>query len=48
MFSVDPVDTAMQTAGLAGAEIAATLARHGVKATLCGRRKRHKSASSVD
>lgn len=47
VFSVDPVDTAMQTAGLAGAEIAATLARHGVKATLAVAESAHKSASSV-
>ncbi|MDI7865088.1 universal stress protein [Rhizobiaceae bacterium n13] len=34
IFSVDPVDMGSQSAELAGAEIAATLARHGVKATL--------------
>ncbi|TCL67199.1 universal stress protein [Rhizobium sp. BK251] len=34
IFSVDPADTASQSPMTAGAEIAATLARHGVKATL--------------
>ncbi|OCJ03663.1 universal stress protein [Rhizobium sp. AC44/96] len=34
VFSVDPVDNALQSAAVAGAEIAATLARHGVKVTL--------------
>ena len=34
IFTVDPDDTATQTGAIAGAEIAATLARHGVKATL--------------
>jgi nucleotide-binding universal stress UspA family protein len=34
VFSVDPVDNALQSAALAGAELAAALARHGVKATL--------------
>ncbi len=47
VFSVDPVDTPTQTAGLAGAEIAATLARHGVKATLAVAESARKSASSV-
>ncbi|TCU14964.1 nucleotide-binding universal stress UspA family protein [Rhizobium azibense] len=47
VFSVDPVDSAMQTAGLAGAEIAATLSRHGVKATLAVAEGPHKSASNV-
>jgi nucleotide-binding universal stress UspA family protein len=34
VFSVDPVDNALQSASMSGAEIAATLARHGVKVTL--------------
>lgn len=34
VFSVDPVDNALQSAAVAGAEIATTLARHGVNATL--------------
>jgi nucleotide-binding universal stress UspA family protein len=34
VFSVDPVDNALQSAAVAGAELAAALARHGVKATL--------------
>lgn len=34
IFTVNPEETAAQSAGIAGAEIAATLARHGVHATL--------------
>ncbi|OWV79516.1 universal stress protein [Rhizobium sp. R634] len=34
ILSVDPADTALQSPLTSGAEIAATLARHGVKATL--------------
>ncbi|QRM42132.1 universal stress protein [Rhizobium sp. BG4] len=47
IFSVDPVDSATQSAGLAGADIAATLARHGVNATLATAESASKSASSV-
>ena len=47
IFSVDPVDTATQSAGMAGADIAANLARHGVKATLATAESASKSASSV-
>lgn len=34
VFSVDPPETSMQSAEMAGAEIAATLARHGVNVTV--------------
>lgn len=34
IFSVDPPETASQTPAMAGAELAATLARHGVKVTV--------------
>ncbi|THV25432.1 universal stress protein [Peteryoungia ipomoeae] len=34
IFSVDPPETPSQTPGMAGAEIAATLARHGIKVTV--------------
>ncbi len=34
VFSVDPVENALQSAATAGAEIASMLARHGVKVTL--------------
>lgn len=34
IFSVDPADTPLQSADLAGAEIAATLSRHGIKVTI--------------
>lgn len=34
IFTVDPVDNATQSADMAGAEIAATLARHGVNVTV--------------
>lgn len=34
IFSVDPPETATQTPAMAGAEIAATLARHGIKVTV--------------
>lgn len=47
IFSVDPVDSATQSAGLAGADIAATLARHGVNATLATAESASKSASAV-
>jgi len=47
IFSVDPVDTATQSAGLAGADIAASLLRHGVKATLASAESASKSASAV-
>ncbi|CDM57472.1 universal stress protein [Rhizobium favelukesii] len=47
VFSVDPVDNAVQSAAVAGAEIAATLARHGVKVTLATAQSADKSASAV-
>ncbi|MDR7146860.1 universal stress protein [Rhizobium sp. BE258] len=47
VFSVDPVDTATQSAGMAGADIAANLARHGVKVSLATAESANKSASSV-
>ncbi|CAN7262408.1 MAG: universal stress protein [Rhizobium sp.] len=47
VFSVDPVDNALQSAAVAGAEIAATLARHGVKVTLATAQSADKSASVV-
>ncbi|WP_208248107.1 universal stress protein [Rhizobium sp. T1470] len=47
VFSVDPVDNALQSAAVAGAEIAATLARHGVKVTLATAQSADKSASAV-
>lgn len=47
VFSVDPVDNALQSAAVAGAEIAATLARHGVKATLATAISQHKHAATV-
>lgn len=34
IFTVDAADTALQTGAMAGAEIAAALARHGIKVTL--------------
>jgi nucleotide-binding universal stress UspA family protein len=34
VFSVDPVENTPQSAAVAGADIAATLARHGVNVTL--------------
>jgi len=47
VFSVDPVDNALQSAAVAGAEIAGALARHGVKVTLATSQSADKSASSV-
>ncbi|MDQ0561491.1 nucleotide-binding universal stress UspA family protein [Rhizobium mesoamericanum] len=47
VFSVDPVDNALQSAAVAGAEIAGALARHGVKVTLATSQSAEKSASSV-
>ncbi|MBW9113099.1 universal stress protein [Rhizobium cauense] len=47
VFSVDPVDNALQSAAVAGAEIAGTLARHGVKVTLATAQSVDKSASAV-
>ncbi|MDP9813651.1 nucleotide-binding universal stress UspA family protein [Rhizobium tibeticum] len=47
VFSVDPVDNALQSAAVAGAEIAANLARHGVKVTLATAQSADKSASAV-
>ncbi|CCM75395.1 universal stress protein [Rhizobium mesoamericanum] len=47
VFSVDPVDNALQSAAVAGAEIAGALARHGVNVTLATSQSAEKSASSV-
>jgi nucleotide-binding universal stress UspA family protein len=47
VFSVDPVDNTLQSAAVAGAEIAATLARHGVKATLATATSQDKHAATV-
>lgn len=47
IFSVDPADTALQSPLTAGADIAATLARHGVKTTLSTAQSVDKSASHV-
>jgi nucleotide-binding universal stress UspA family protein len=47
VFSVDPVDNALQSAAVAGAQIAGALARHGVKVTLATSQSADKSASSV-
>jgi len=47
IFSVDPADTALQSPLTSGAEIAATLARHGVRATLSTTESAGKSASAV-
>jgi nucleotide-binding universal stress UspA family protein len=47
VFSVDPVDNALQSAAVAGAEIAATLARHGVNATLATATSQDKHAATV-
>jgi nucleotide-binding universal stress UspA family protein len=47
IFSVDPADNATQSSMTAGAEIAATLSRHGVKATLATAESADKSASQV-
>lgn len=47
VFSVDPVDTATQSSGMAGADIAANLARHGVKVTLATAESASKTASAV-
>jgi nucleotide-binding universal stress UspA family protein len=47
IFSVDPLDNATQSGEMAGAEIAVTLARHGVKATLATAESTDKSASAV-
>ncbi|MBO9123626.1 MULTISPECIES: universal stress protein [unclassified Rhizobium] len=47
IFSVDPVDNALQSAAVAGAEIAAALARHGVNVTLATATTTDKSTSAV-
>ena len=47
IFSVDPVDNALQSAAVAGADIAAALSRHGVKVTLATAQSVDKSASAV-
>ncbi|KQV83576.1 universal stress protein [Rhizobium sp. Root1220] len=47
VFSVDPVDNALQSAAVAGADIAATLARHGVKATLATATTTDRNISAV-
>lgn len=47
IFSVDPADTALQSPDTAGADIAANLARHGVKATLATAASADRSASQV-
>lgn len=39
IFTVDAADTALQTGAMAGAEIAAALARHGIKVTLTASEK---------
>ncbi|MBB3310645.1 nucleotide-binding universal stress UspA family protein [Rhizobium sp. BK196] len=47
IFSVDPAETATQSATTAGAEIAATLARHGVNVTLATAESGDKNASHI-
>ncbi|MBB3545399.1 MULTISPECIES: universal stress protein [unclassified Rhizobium] len=47
IFSVDPVDNALQSAAVAGADIAAALSRHGVKVTLATAESADKSASTI-
>ncbi|OWV94210.1 universal stress protein [Rhizobium sp. R72] len=47
IFSVDPVDNALQSAAVAGADIASALSRHGVKVTLATAQSVDKSASTV-
>lgn len=47
IFSVDPVEMGTQSADLAGSEIAATLARHGVRATIATDITNGVSAASV-
>ena len=47
ILSVDPADTALQSPLTAGAEIAATLARHGVKATLSTAETVDKNTSDI-
>ena len=47
VFTVDPENNAAQTADLAGAEIAATLARHGVKAEVVAVASEGLSAATV-
>ncbi|PZM11134.1 universal stress protein [Rhizobium tubonense] len=47
IFSVDPVESAWQSPSTTGAEIAATLARHGVKVTLSTAESADKSPSQV-
>ncbi|MGO7465219.1 universal stress protein, partial [Rhizobium ruizarguesonis] len=47
IFSVDPADTELQSPLTAGADIAATLARHGVKTKLSTAQSVDKSAYHV-
>ncbi|WP_431322084.1 universal stress protein [Rhizobium sp. YTU87027] len=47
IFSVDPVDNALQSAAVAGADIASALSRHGVRVTLATAQSVDKSASTV-
>lgn len=47
VFSVDPPETRTQSAAMAGAEIAATLARHGVKITVVCQEADHLPASAA-
>ncbi|KRB53136.1 universal stress protein [Rhizobium sp. Root708] len=47
VLSVDPVDNALQSAAVAGADIAATLARHGIRVTLSTATSTDKHAATV-
>lgn len=47
VFSVDPAETRTQSAAMAGAEIAATLARHGVNVTVVRQESDHLPASAA-
>jgi nucleotide-binding universal stress UspA family protein len=47
IFSVDPVETAPQSLSTTGTDIAATLARHGIKATLSTAESTERTASQL-
>lgn len=47
IFSVDPQDTRTQSAGMAGADLATSLDRHGVKATLNSLTSNNLSVASI-
>ena len=47
VFSVDPAETRTQSSAMAGAEIAATLARHGVNVTVVRQESDHLPASAA-